>query len=270
MIDYYSGDSSQLDNQYFNTLKTLKQQTKDIQSLFTQNKTQFITSDFWDLLELVDDIDNKLQTITNYPKWFRSSTVVAGFSSNVEVTQVLKQNQTLESFANDIGYSKPDDDWSELAIRNDLREEDYDFEGGVIFKFSWKNDSRLQLKSVVDVITSDNIYGKDLSTKIQFISDDLLTLDTKETLIQTANLLMGLMKGDNPEFPNDGVDKSLLGQLNRNFNIYPSLFRQIYNTFGKDDTFKSISVVDVVKEQDNIQMQIRIETIADEVITQSL
>lgn len=270
MIDYYNGDSTQLDNKYFSNLLTLKNQTRDIQSLFIANKTQFTTSDFWDLIELVDSIWMKLDTISNYPKWLRSSSLVAGFSDNIQTDYILKQNQTLESLANEIGYTNPDNDWKELALNNNLKEEDYDFEGGVIFKFSYQNDVRFKLNTVVDVITSDNIYGKDLSFKMQFINDDLLTLASKDTLYQTANILIGLLKGDNPEFPNDGVDKSLISKLNRNFNIFPSLFRQIYTTFSKDDTFKAVSITDIFKDIDSIRMNIRIETRADEIITKTI
>lgn len=270
MIDYYNGNLQQLDNTYFNTLQTLKDQTRDVQSLFIQYKNQFTTSDFWDLIELVDNIWIKLDTITNFPKWLRSSNVVSGFDSNTQIQQTLKQNQTLESFANEIGYSNPDNDWSNLAMNSDLKEEDYDSEGGIIFKFSWQNDFSFKLSTVIDIITPDTMYGKDLNSKISFINDDLDTLLSKDTLYQTAGILLNLNKGDNPEFPNDGVDKSLISSLNKNFNIYPSLFRQLYNTFGKDDTFKSISVTDIINNNGILQMEIRIETRSDEVITQTL
>lgn len=269
-IDFYNGDIESLDISYFKKLEDLKVKTRDIQNLFVRYRNQFGSYEFWDLLEVVDNISIKLDTVTNYPKWLRSSVVLSGYKSNIELEYTLKQNQTLESLANEIGYSDPNNDWKELALKNDLKEEDYDEEGGNIFKFSWQNDYRFIINTVVDTITKDTLYGKDIDKKIQFINDDISTLNTNKTLYQTINILMNLLKGDNPEFPDDGVDKSLLTKLNRNFNIYPSLFRQIYNTFSKDDTLKSVAITDIKKEQDAIMMEFKIETRTNEVIEAQL
>lgn len=269
-IDYYEGFVDNLDNSYFEQLNYLKKEVVRVQDIFTKNKNQFNDTSFWDLIDFIDDIYFKLNTITQYPKWLRTSVTRGGSNSAIELQSVLKQNQTLESFAAEVGYSDPDNDWVDIAIKNDLVEEDYEFQGGVLFKFSWQNNFRIKLETIVDVIDSSNFYGKDLNKKIVFENDDLKCLIPKDTLKQTVDILMTLLKGDNPEFPDDGIDKGMISQLNRNFNIYPSLFRQIYNTFSKEEIFKAISIKNIYKDSDSIRMDFIIETKIDEIIEQTI
>lgn len=270
IVDYYKGSINQGDYKYFEQLNRLLKEIKTIQALFIQNKRQFIDSDFWDLIELVDETETTLLTVYNYPKWFRTSRTNNNFTNQIEIEYVLKQNQSLESLASEIGYSDPDNSWIKMALNNDLKEEDYDDSGGIIFKFSWQNDFKVDIATVVDVMNNDTIYGKDINRKIGFINDDISVLRPKETLNQSVDILLNISKGSIPEFPNDGVDKMLITNLNKNFNIYPSIIRQLYNTFSKDDTLRYISVLNITKQQDLIKIDIQIGTVGDEVINRTI
>jgi hypothetical protein len=269
-ISYYNGLVSKLDNNFIPTLTDLQNRVSDIQTLLINNKSQLFTADYWDLVDLIDSISVKLDTIQNLPKWLRSSTVLAGYNTETQITYVQKQKQSLESLANEIGYSDPGNEWYDIAIKNDLEEESYNAKGGVIFTVSWQNDFNFKLKSVVAVLTADNLSGQDLAQQFQFLNNDLLALSPSDTLMQNVNILITLLKGDNPEFRDDGVDKAMIGNLNQNFNIFPSLFRQIYNTFSKDDTLKSVSIIDINKNSGSVQMKINIETRTGQVISQTL
>lgn len=270
IADYYNFDSNSVPTSSFLKLDSLKKERDKVQILIQENKSRFIRSDFWELVENLDDISIKLDTISNYSKYYKSSISKSGSSNNVEMTYILRQNQTLESLSNEIGYSNPDDDWVNLSISNNMREEDYDLQGGHIFKFTFQNDYRIQLKSVIDNITVDNLYGKDLDKKLSFVDNDLNTLSPKDTIYQAVNILIGLIKGDVPEFPNDGIDKQLISKLNKSFNVFPSLFRQIYNVFSKDDTIKAITLNDIKIIEDSVRMEIQIETRLSELITQHI
>jgi len=253
----------------FNELYRLQKEATRLNQIVISKCNQFLTYDFWDLIDQIDNIRVKLDTVYNYDKWLRSSITKGNYNRNIELTFVLRQNQSLENFSNEVGMKSPDNDWVNVAFKNDLREEDYDFNGGNIFKFNFDlgSNSNFNINSVIDNISSDTIYGKDLNKKIQFVNDDLLALSNNDTMVQNVNVLVSLVKGDNIEFPNDGVDKSLLSNKNKILSIYPSIFRQIYNTFAKDDTLKSITITDVYFNQTSLNMKIQVETRLSEIIT---
>jgi hypothetical protein len=153
-----------------------------------------------------------------------------------------------------------------MMLANDLSEDKYTTSGGVMFKFSYQNDFKLELNSVVDIITGENVYGKDLDKKIQFIDDDLKILSPKETIEQALYIILTTTRGSIPEFPGDGYDKTLMTNINRTFTMFPVLFRQLYAVVKKDDTFKSFSLLNIRREEDVLKIDVSVETRLNEVL----
>lgn len=270
IIDFYSGITDILPASSVKNNKDLIDETKKIESLFKSYQDSFNTSDYVDLIDMIGDIQVSLLTIKNAAKWTRSSVTDNRYTSDVEVDTTLKQNQTLEQLSREIGYLDQDNDWVDIAVRNDTREEDYTSTSGLQLKVSLKNNLKINIQSVVDVIFGESVYGKDLQRKLEFEDDDLKVLGYKETIRQAFEIALNLRRGDNPEFPNDGLQSSLVIGQNLNSVLYPSLLRQLYDVFAKDDTFKGLQIVDIKHGntglKDTVELAVQAETRIGELI----
>jgi hypothetical protein len=230
--------------------------------------------EFWELLEQLENINISLNTIQKSSKWYRSNKSIYN-DNKVEVDYILKQNQTLERLASDVGYEDPNNDWVAIAMRNQLQEEDYSVEGGNLLKITFENNFSFKILSVIDSISGEKVYGIDFDKEITF-SDldidgyyDLTTLSYRKTVEQSYSILLKTVKGSVPEFPEDGVNKEILGG-NINSIQFPILFRQLGNLFVKDDSFKDFKVVDVVREEDRQYITVQVKTRLDEILDQQL
>lgn len=213
------------------------------------------------ILDKFEDCYHSLEIINNYSKWLRTSFVKGRFKDTVEVDFILKQNQTLESLSSIIGFEDREKGALELSLRNHIRETDYTTDGGLIFKFSYQNQESLYLNTVVDILTGENILGKDINKFLTFKDNDLLTLSPKETFIQTCSILCGLLKNNNPEFPIQGFDKSSLSNKNVLNNTLPTFIRQFYSTVGRDDTIASFELVNISTEGDALKIEIKFKSL---------
>lgn len=271
IIDFYSGNSDILPSSSIEEMERLLKENNKIEEIFISNKDSFNTTDYVDLADLIGDIGLKLKTIQNTAKWVRSSVTDNRYNRNIEVDVTLNQNQTLEQLSKNIGYLDQENDWLDLALRNDLIEEDYTSEGTLKLKASLQNNLRIQIQSVVNVIQGQSIYGKDLQKKLTFENNDLKALGNVDTINQAFEIAVNLRRGDNPEFPNEGLESSLIVGQNLNSILYPAIFRQLYQNISQDDTFKSISILDVKQIQngnkDVVSLQISAQSRLDETIT---
>lgn len=271
IIDFYSGNLDILPSSSIEEMERLLKENNNIEEIFISNKDSFNTTDYVDLIDLIGDIGLKLRTIQNTAKWVRSSITDNRYNSDIEVDITLNQNQTLEQLAKKIGYLNEDDDWVELALRNDLIEEDYTSQGTLKLKASLKNNLKIQIQSVVNVIQGQSIYGRDLQKKLVFENNDLKALNNVDTINQAFTIAVNLKRGDNPEFPNSGLQSDLIVGQNINSILYPSIFRQLFENISSDDTFKSITILNIKQiqnnDRDSIQLEIQATSRIDEVIT---
>lgn len=276
IIDFYKGILEELPSSNIDELERLIKEVNKIEEIFISNRDSFNTSNYCDLVDICGDIKVKLLTIQNTSKWVRSSITLNNYSSNIEVDVTLNQNETLERLAKKVGYLEENDDWIDLALRNDIIEEDYTSQGGLRLKVSLQNNSKINVLSVVDSVQGDSVYGIDIQKVLEFENDDLKTLSYKDTISQAFNIALNLRRGDNQEFPIDGLESSLIVGQNFNSILYPSIFRQYYQVFAKDDTFKNITILDIKQvtdktlSKDMVQLKVQAQTRLDEVITENI
>jgi hypothetical protein len=266
--NYYTRGTS-LDGDVVDKLQELNDFSKEIRNTwnnFSSNLSD--TFDFWELLDLYETVDGKISTMLNSQKWFRSNKGLV-FDTETEKDYILKQGQTLSNLADEVGYLSPNDDWVDIALRNDLEEEDYTNAGGTKIKIVFQNNLNYKLNSVLDSISGEKIYGKDLQKKLVYENEDLKILSYKNTIIQTYNTLLGLFKGSVPEFLGDGIDKGLIGN-NINAIQYPILIRQLVDLFSKDDSFIEFSVDNIFREEDNVFLETSVKSRIGEVLKQTL
>lgn len=268
IVDYYSGRSSKIDSQPFTNLEQLQLQKSNIFEAYHSHSRMMKDSRWWDLLEFVEEIDNRLETLKNINRWSRSSITSTGYSPNIQIEHTLTQNETLENVAKNIlGLSNPQDSWVDIALSNNLEEEDYDTQGGndLLLETNRTVNLGIQVNSVVDYISGKSIYGKDIYRKIQFVSDDdgnddLQVLGYDETVVQSVDILANLKKNDNPDFPTLGLQSSVTIGGNRAMLNFPVIVRQLTETFSSDDTLKDFQVDLLSLEQDNLSIDYQVKT----------
>ena len=252
IIDYFNGDSQIADSQAFNNLKILRLESIKLFEIISQISNRLNNYKWWVLIETVEDIHSKLLSANNASRWLRSAISDVNFDKP-ETTVILKQNQSIESLTRDtLGFDDWNNEWSNIAIRNQLKEEDYTSEGGNVLKVSFQNNSPFFLQTVVDNIQGDKVYGIDIDKKITFESDDLKVLSPFDTFLQSINILSQLRKGDNTEFTSQGINQKAIIGSNLSLLSYPSIFRQMADVFSTDDTIKSFSIINIKKDDDAI------------------
>lgn len=268
---FFAGDTNVYPQDSFSLLDSLTARYQRIVDIFSVNNTRLSNYQFWILLEAVEDIGLALATANNSSKWLRSSKTSKGYLKNTQVNYLGKQGQGLEGVEKDFLHSDdPEEDWVDLALNNDLREEDYTLDGGYLIKATFSNQASVILNSVVDNIDSaEKTYGIDIDQNLRFVNNDLAVLSYQDTVIQSANILAGLQQGDNPVFPDLGIDRRIVGSSTAAI-AYPAIFRQLAQSFATDDSFKAFTVLDVTRNQDSALLSFSVETRAGETLNRTV
>jgi len=260
IVSYFKGLSNYIDKGVSDEISDLEFDQSRTMSLIEQSK-YFISDDIssWDSVEMIDDIGVKLLVIRATPKWFRSSEGVIT-DSNPVVESFLKTRQTIESFALENGSNDIDSSVTSLSVLNSLFEDSYTYEGERSLSMKVSFTVSTQDISTVDIMVGDNIIGKDIGREISFSDNDIVCLDSRSTLIQSAETSLNLRRGSLQEFPTLGVSQE---QLTNNINSlqFPSIFRQIVEVFGEDDSFVSIELIDYGINEDSADMRFIITAI---------
>ena len=267
VVDYFL-NGGELLSQTLTDLNALTATAAQIRRIYNTNAQLTSYYDDFELLDYFETACTKLDTVSNSQKWFRANKGLT-FDNKTEIDYVLSQGQTLATLAQNVGYTNPNNDWVNIALRNNVREDDYTEVGGISLKITFQNNNDYKLKSVLDSISGINIYGMDISCIISYENNDLTVLGYTETRDQTFSTLLNLTKGSVPEFPGDGLDKSLIGG-NVNSLQYPVMIRQISETFAKDDLFKSVSMTKITREQNQVLATVTATTRLGDVIPQNL
>lgn len=260
IASYYNGGN--LNKDAFFKLGKLEIESKKIEPLFDMHKGKLNTSDMWDILDAYSDIQIELETFRRFGKWSRSSRLGTQDAS-VKIQSTLKQGEYFEDVATKLGYSDPQNSWVDLAIRNGIAEEDYTKDGGTLFSISLSSSSNFDIPNIIDYFTPNNVYGKDLTRTVEFKNNDLATITGKENLTQNFEVKLTTFKRSIPEFPESGIDGSLLGGSGAAFQ-YPSIMRDVIAMFKKDSRWGEVNVINLKRDQDAIFIQIECKSILSE------
>lgn len=264
--DYFSG-KIRTPQTSFTELERLLVMSRNILTGYNLHQGSFLSIMDWEVLDSIETIRQQLINVSVISKYLRSSIILATYNDGLQESEYIqKQNQTLENVSWDVLRSNnPNNDWVKLAIDNDLIEEDYTMRGGVSLSVTYRNPGTVNfVEVVVDNIVDENIMGKDIYQVLTFINDDLQVLDPEGTTLQSANVLVSLKRGDNPEFWMQGLP-NLVGQSYAAFS-YPLLFKAMVDVFATDDTFTNFRVESIRVVQDNIAMDLSIETLLGQMV----
>lgn len=271
ITNYYTQRSTVNPTKAFDRLKWLLKENKKVIDTVILNSPSLDNYDYWSILEYIEESTHTLETANNASRWLRSSITGDGYKQQVLGEYLTGEGEDLETVERNVLKSNDwANDWVRTALENNLAEEDYTLNGGYLIKVIFKNNASIFLESVIDNINEpQKTYGKDIDRRISIQNDDLVVLDYKDTILQSAKILTDLNKGDDPSFPERGKNvKSILGG-NIAALSYPVLFRELAGNFATDDSFKSFQISDVKGEQDGVFVEFKVETRAGEVFNQT-
>lgn len=252
----------------------LKKSIDDINNQYVTYRKQLANDlRFFEMIENIEIIDNAINTMLNARKWGRYFKNSLRENQIPEMEYVIRQNETLEQIALEILNSDNFlNDWFDIALNNDLEEEDYTYEGGTTLKLPLHiaGLQRFDIDSVVDVIDDETVKGKDIDRQFSFVDNDIKTVTGLECAMQAVNILAGLIKGDNPDFPEHGLAKSFAVGVSTSFLNYPVIIRQLIGNFNNDDSFTDLSINSFKQQQDNITMDFQVATRTNEILNKQL
>lgn len=269
IVAYYSGSRVVVDKGVFDNFDNLRKDCSNIFAIFHSLNKSLNNLKWWTVLEFVEQIDSRLNTLEVINKWSRSSLKNVGYSPFYQVDYLTKQNQTLERVVKDILNDEDQDDWYDLAISNNLREEDYTLSGGTDLKLNLPIiNNGIQVDSVVAVMVGKAIYGNDVYKKIQFdtVNNDLTVLNYDDTIVQSVNILAFLKMNDNPAAPNDGLQREVAVGGTRAIMNFPVIQRQMAATFATDDTLKNFTITSMSVDQDGLLINFEVTTRLNEIV----
>lgn len=259
IVSYFSNESDVADAQSFKNLQSLLKESVKIFGIISENSERFNNYKWWVLIDELEKVKIKLETSENSSKWLRSSISQVRFTpQTADIT--LKQGQTIESLAREkVGIEDWNNDWKDIAVLNNVAEEDYTLEGGNLLKVVLQGNNSFFLQTVVDNLQGDAVLGKDLDKNLSFDDNDLRVLSPQDTFQQSIQILSSLKILDNPEQPDQGLSQAFIVGSNINLLTFPTIIRQMTNTFNTDDTVKSFSIVSIDREQDAVFITFDIE-----------
>ncbi len=262
IVNFFSGKTESILFEHFRKLNILLDEAEDINSLIRNNQHKFTTMRDWEIIVLLTDMRDDLIITSKIDKFLRSSITNTNFLNKFEFEYVQRQGETLERIShsqlerNDYGNK-----WTDIALRNDLRERDYTTEGGKKLALAVElNSEAVNVVSVIDNVQGENVLGLDIQRDIEFVNDDIKVLGFEDTFNQTVGILIDLARGDIPEFLDLGTSKFVGSNLN-SFG-FSALIRQLTTLFTTDDSIATFSVLDVTLEADggNVIMEFNVES----------
>lgn len=268
IVSYYSGEKTKVSQADFNLFDEVERKVEVAFSVFRTQSNAFNNLKWWLLLDILEQIDSRLKSLRKINKWSKSSQTSFAFVPTQQAFYTNKQHQTLERVAQDVLKKRnPTDDWFDIAIANKLEEEDYTSEGGTSMLLSFPSiNNGIDISAVVDTMVGDNILGKDLDRDLRFENDDLKVLSTTETVQQSVEILAGLRKNDNPDFPDQGLQSSIVIGGNRASLNFPIITRQYIETFASDDSLKNFQLLSLQVVEDGLEIKFQIQTRLNETI----
>lgn len=257
IVDYYNG--GKLNGTAFKKVDDLLTECDTIEAIFELNQYQFNTVDFWTIQDTFSEVHTNLLTCKKMSKWARSSRLNQ-FDSSLKVERGLRQFETFERVSSSLGSNNGENDWASIAVDNLITEEDYTTDGGAIFSVKADNGANSTIANIVDSLTGENVYGKDIKKKFTFVDNDIETVAGSDCLSQSLETKLSTTKGDIPEFPDMGLSPQSTSS-NVNSIQYPSIFRNLLTMFQGDGRWSEINLLDIGREEDAVFIKIEAKTI---------
>jgi len=269
LIDYFKGTSNNLKQDTIKKLADLIRERNIVDNVLSNYSEKLERQDFWNLVEYLDDIGNRISYISKISKFLRSAKYEGFNEDTLTIEHSMADYETPDIIAQQ--RQNPKDEWVDIFVKNNVTELDYKAEvGGLNLRLGKKGVKNILLNSVIDNLVGDNIYGKDIDANFVFEDNDLKVLSPRNTVKQSVAILSKIGKGDIPEFPEMGISKDL--QIGSNLGVVsvPFITRELRESFATDDTLVSFDVTDVSIEGSALYLEFEVQTYKDFSVKESI
>lgn len=253
---YYKGEVASIDSSYIVNLKSLIKKSKNLMQQFINFSSKLSNCGFWELQEYCQDLNDTLEKITKLPKYNRVSATKRGYQPYIQVDGSIGGMKTVQDLAQEIDSNGINE--MSLILDNDLSESDWEIDKLSSITAFIDNKTDVVVETILEEPIGKKIYGRDISRKITIEQNDLLIEEYENNIEQKCNILLELIRGDIPEFPNFGKNV-FPGKNVANYN-YTELVKDLQSVFLQDDLFESVEVTDVVFSQGDINVTCSIKT----------
>ena len=262
LLRFYEGKLNRIEKIYQNQLDSLEKETKIALGVFRDQKGILEKVEFWELLDGIEDILSKLQYYQNISKYTRSSIIRGKVKNGYIYNHVLGPEETMEDVSRNIQRnSNFQNAGQDIAYNNDLREVDWDIDGGTEVELVDTTFQSNLVTSMIDNTIGDRVYGKDLQRLIKFNGDDdLLVLDYIDSAKQAVDILSSLVKNDIPEWPSYGMDDSIWKGTNFSKINFPLISREMRSVFNTDDLFQDFRVLELDYQEGDLYIKYEVGT----------
>lgn len=229
------------------------------------HKESLQRTEYWELLIIFEKMHTRLLTIKNTDKWTRSSAFLntnIGGVNGLLVTNGILPNQNIQDIIRkNTNTTDSDNDWVQLAIDNDLSEDEYGIDKNASLTYIKPfTTQKSYLRSVVDNMDGEKMLGKDIQKYLRFVNNDLATLSYTDTFEQSVDILTGLEIGDVPEFPDLGYESIVGNTINTSRMLLPSIWRKLKSTFDTDDSISEFTQTNVSFKDDSLYIDFTVKS----------
>lgn len=261
IVSFFKGETDFIDKRHIKLLNLLSERSLQLSYIFTDKKSVMNTVDFWQLLEALENLITKFQTTAKISKYLRSSLLQGRNKSGFVFEHVTDQEQTLENISDNLlGVNDFQNKWTEIALENDLKEVDWDISGGEKLNLRKQIFQANLVTSMIDNTIGEKIYGKDINRFLTYENEDLASLEYRDTVFQTVDILGNLSKGDIPEFKFLGINSDLYKGTNYSQLNYPSISRELERNFRTDDLFRDFEIKKMYHRDGDIFIEYSVDT----------
>lgn len=252
---YFAGESESVDSSYIEQMNDLVERSNALMRIFNTFGAKLGNVGYWELQNYCQDLRDTIQRVAKLPKYLRTSKTSRGYKPYIQAEFNVGGYRDFKDVSALIDDGNVSD--TSLILNNDFEEEDYEIDELRNAKAYILNNKEGDVKTILEQPIGDAVYGRDIDRKITFENNDLAVKEYSDNVEQKIEILLELMEGDIPEFPNLG--RTHIGDNYSNYN-YTELLREVQSIFMQDDLFLSVSIDDIKIEQGDIYVTIEIFT----------
>lgn len=258
--DYFSGKTEKIANEHIRALKNLTVKTSDVMSQFKNFANKFEKCGYWELMDIIDTLNNTIETINKLPKYRKTVLAKRGYTPSVETNATVGGMRTMDDIADSLsGLNGENTGWVELMLNNDLNEDDWEIDKLSSLKVYVNNTSKIVVTTIIDTPTGKKVYGKDLLRKIEFKNNDFKLAEYEDNIEQKCQILLELNRGDVPENMLFGKNPLYINQNVQSL-LYPAIAQDIRKLFMQNDLFESAEMTDIKFENGSLNIVVEIKT----------
>lgn len=239
IYNYFSGEKEDVSQESMSNLNWLLGECSKIISVFKSFENKLNNCGYWELMELIDNINTELEKLKKTPKYARTVKTKTSYKRTVQYNSQIGGGVTVEDVANDLTMQESTE-WQRILQENDIKEFQWEIDKirGVN---AFTSGSFTPASTIIDQPIGDRVYGSDIRQTIDFKNGDLILVTGKLNLEQKIGILLNLKRGDVPEFPLFGKNPFFNGSSSKEFSII-GMVNDIKKTFLQNDLFDDVSV----------------------------